>query len=269
MGIYDRDYYRRDMRTPPEDIPGQRTGLSITAWLIIINVVVFILSFLVLNMKNSPLSGWCYRNFFLWPVFDGSLNVLGGGAFRFWQPVTSMFLHSPGDIFHILFNMWFLWMFGKGIERLYGPWNFLGFYMTAGVIAGLLWVLTAYLRNEPHPAVGASGAVMGVVVLYAFHFPRQKVYIWGILPVLIWQLAVFFVGLDLLYFLGGRGGNVANAAHLGGAAFGAPSAKSPTPPHPRFSAGRRLFAPRRFRSARPGGHPPRQDLQARTHQSHR
>jgi membrane associated rhomboid family serine protease len=112
-------------------------------------------------------------------------------------------------------------MFGKGIERLYGRWNFLAFYLAAGVAAGLLFVVTSLLNRDPRPAVGASGAVMGVVVLYAFHFPRQRVYVWGIVPVLIWQLAIFFVGIDLLYFLGGSQGNIANAAHLGGAAFGA------------------------------------------------
>jgi hypothetical protein len=62
---------------------------------------------------------------------------------------------------------------------------------------------------------------MGAVILFAFHFPRQRLMVWGIVPVMVWQIAVFYVVVDLLMFTLGRGGNVANAAHLGGAAFGA------------------------------------------------
>ncbi len=210
MGIYDREYYRRDMRPPPDYTPGRRPGLSLTAWLIIANVVVFFFGFLLTGMRDSPLGKWWIQTFALWPD-----AVFAKG--RVWQLVTSMFLHA--GFLHILFNMWFLWLFGKGMERLYGRLNFFLFYIAAGVSASLLFTVTTLLAGEFHYAVGASGGVIGVVVLYAFHYPRQRIYIWGVLPVLVWQLAAFFVGLDLLYFIGGRGGNVAHAAHLGGAAF--------------------------------------------------
>lgn len=212
MGLYDREYYRRDMREPPGVTPGRALGLSMTAWLIIANVAVFFFDFLLTKGRSSLLGAWWRETLYLHP-FD----VFARG--HVWQPLTSMFLHA--DFFHILFNMWFLYIFGKGIENLYGRRNFLAFYLCAGIFAGLAYSAIGVVTRNPTPAIGASGGVMGVVVLYAFHFPYQRLYVWGILPVLVWQLAAFFVGLDLLYFLGGAGGNVANAAHLGGALFGA------------------------------------------------
>jgi membrane associated rhomboid family serine protease len=216
MGIYDRDYYRRDMPEPVDDVPGKVIGLSMTAWLIIVNVAVFGASFLLFSRPGTLLYDWWRSNMELWPNFH---YVPGAALFRPWQLVTCMFLH--GGFWHILFNMWMLWIFGKGVEQLYGRWNYLAFYMVAGITASGLYVLTSWLRGTPNPAVGASGAVMGAVILFAFHFPRQRLMVWGIVPVMVWQIAVFYVVVDLLMFTLGRGGNVANAAHLGGAAFGA------------------------------------------------
>jgi len=221
MGIYDRDYYRRDMAEPVEGVPGRTPGLSLTTWLIVINVVALVLSYFLLSMQDSVIADWWKKNLLLWPNFRRlPPDLLGDrpGLFRPWQLVTSVFLHE--GFWHILLNMWMLWLFGRGIEQLYGRWNFLAFYLAAGITAGALYVLTSYIRGTPNGALGASGAVIGTVVLYAFHFPRQKLYIWGIVPVLVWQMAAFFVALDLYYFTTGQGGNVANAAHLGGAAFG-------------------------------------------------
>jgi len=216
MSLYDRDYYRQDMRPPVDGVPGSTAGgLSVTTWLIILNIVVFVFTYFARGAHNLPLAKWWAENMILWPLFSDHPDY---GSFRPWQVVTSMFMHV--DIWHILVNMWVLWMFGKGIEKLYGKWNYLAFYMTAGVVAGLLFVLTSALRGDPRAAVGASGAIAGVVVLFAFHFPRQKVYFWGIVPLLVWQLAVGFIAIDLAMFVFAKGGNIANAAHLGGAAFG-------------------------------------------------
>jgi rhomboid family protein len=140
-----------------------------------------------------------------------------------WQPVTYLFLH--GGIFHLLFNMLFLWMFGSDIEGIYGKRLFWKMYLSLIVLSGICWVVTenwVFHRDYTH-AVGASGAVMGVIVLYILHFPRRVVLLFGVLPVPVWLLGVVWLGSDYIGFLGeqrGRMTTVAHAAHLGGALFG-------------------------------------------------
>lgn len=137
-----------------------------------------------------------------------------------YQLLTYGFLHDPNQIAHILFNMFFLWMFGTPVEEIYGAAEFLRIYLVAIVVAGLAWVLIQLANPDGVPMVGASGGIMAIMMLYVFNFPRRLIYIWGILPVPAWALGVLFVAGDLLGALGSRQDGVANVAHLGGAAFG-------------------------------------------------
>jgi hypothetical protein len=137
--------------------------------------------------------------------------------------VTYGFVHDESGPWHLLFNMMAVFFFGREIEALLGRGEFSRFYVTAIVIAGIAWVASVQISQPAFAAqtflVGASGAVMAVLALFIWYFPRQTVYIWGVLPVPAWALGVLFVVLDLQGAASQRG-NVAHVAHLAGAAFG-------------------------------------------------
>lgn len=138
-----------------------------------------------------------------------------------WGPVGSlfsyMFLH--GDVFHILFNLLFLWIFGNNIEGAFGHGKFLLFYLLCGVAAAL--AQAAFTPNATTPMVGASGAVSGVMGAYFLLFPRSRIL--TLLPFIffmemVWLPAFVFLGFwFLLQFLSiGSASNVAFLAHMGG-----------------------------------------------------
>jgi membrane associated rhomboid family serine protease len=141
-----------------------------------------------------------------------------------WRLLTHAFCHARGGIFHILFNMLFLYWFGCTLEMMYGWREFLLFYLAAAVFAGLTYVGVELATGSRIPAIGASGAVMAVVMLYAMHFPREPIRIiwfsvemrWLVLFYLIWDLHPVLLALagDRIFT------GVASAAHLGGLAFG-------------------------------------------------
>lgn len=175
-----------------------------------------------------------------------SLHYHQSEDFRVWQIFTYMFLHAPNMFLHILFNMFGLWMFGSTLENLWGPKRFLTFYLICGVGAGIIQMLANYIeftywdnlfqsgkislemyKIKAGPiyngiALGASGAVMGIFVAYAYLFPNQELFIMPI-PVPI-KAKYWIIGLILLDLFGGvnprYGGGVAHFAHLGGALFG-------------------------------------------------
>jgi len=143
---------------------------------------------------------------------------------QWWPLLTSMFLH--GSWFHLIGNMWFLWIFGDNVEDRMGPWRFLLFYLLCGVVAGVVHMLT--LPASTLPTVGASGAIAGVMGAYLVMFPRARVIV--LVPLLFWPLifelpAVVFLfywfGLQLISgtasLLGpSQLGGVAWWAHVGG-----------------------------------------------------
>ena len=146
-------------------------------------------------------------------------------SFQIWRLVTYAFCHDDNSVWHIVFNMLFLWFFGPTLERMYGTREFVSFYLTAAVVSGLAFIGMELFLGSLHPVVGASGAIMAVLMLYAIHYPRQVIRIWGILPIEVCWIVGFYVIVDLfpvLRSIGGRmtGDNVAHAAHLGGLAFG-------------------------------------------------
>ncbi|HUG93271.1 MAG TPA: rhomboid family intramembrane serine protease [Planctomycetaceae bacterium] len=242
MGLENRDY----VRGSPGGYGGfGGTGSSlapVVKWLIIANVAVFVLQVLltrpmtvadlglppeireqippdelhahVLGRRISPVEDWLSLS---------PRKVVEQG--QVWRLVTYAFLHDRQHLFHILFNMLFVWWFGRTLESMYGSREFLLYYLAAALLSAVAFLGLSLATGKPNPAIGASGSVMAVVVLYAIHFPRQQILIFFVLPVEIRWVVVAYVVYDLypvLAELGGQdvGDGVAHAAHLGGLAFG-------------------------------------------------
>ena len=133
---------------------------------------------------------------------------------RPWTIVTYMFLHA--GLAHILFNMLALYFFGPRVEQRLGPERFFVLYMVSGTFGALLSFAFA-----PYAAVvGASGALYGVLLAFARFWPRERIFIWGILPVEARWLVIFYTVLSLMSGITGSHSGVADFAHLGGFAGG-------------------------------------------------
>jgi membrane associated rhomboid family serine protease len=162
--------------------------------LIIVNVIVFLL------MPAMPAS------------LLNHLVLIPSESWREpWTLVTYMFLH--GGLGHVFFNMLSLFFFGPRLESRLGGGGFLGLYFTSGIMGALLSLVLA-----PHAAViGASGAVFGVMFGYAWFWPRDRILIWGIIPIEARFLVLLMTAISLYSgFTPGAGGNIAHFAHLGG-----------------------------------------------------
>jgi membrane associated rhomboid family serine protease len=149
-----------------------------------------------------------------------------------WEFLTYGFAHSPYDYTHILFNMMGLYFLGRDVEDAYGPKEFLRFYLAAMVFASVVWCVVNRLTGAPGGAIayGASGAIAGVVILYALNFPHRMLLLFFVIPVPAWLCGVLIVVLDMLGASGhglevsGHGGEkvqIAYSMHLAGAAFAA------------------------------------------------
>lgn len=245
MGIYDRDYYRKE---GPSFLGSFMSTASVCKWLIIINVVVFLIQLLDMRGALGP-RGEFTRTFDLntgvaaWRLADLAPDLElenfrredpeGFRAFRerigrpgvlqgqVWRLLTYSFLHSPYGVFHILWNMLFLWWFGSELEQMYGSREFLAFYLVAALLGGVAFVLAQLAGIGGFAAaVGASGALTAVMVVYAFHFPTRTILLFFILPVPVWLMVIANVALDSFVFVSGAQTGTAVAVHLGGAAFG-------------------------------------------------
>jgi membrane associated rhomboid family serine protease len=159
------------------------------------------------------------------PVSNVAACVLGPPG-HWWTPLTSMFLH--GGWLHIIFNMWFLWVFGNNVEDSMGRVRFLAFYLLCGLAAALAQV--AAQPGSALPMVGASGAIGGVMGAYIVLYPRVRVHMLIFLFIFVTRIVVpayFMLGF---WFLGqlasgllndGQGGGTAFWAHIGGFVAGA------------------------------------------------
>jgi membrane associated rhomboid family serine protease len=130
--------------------------------------------------------------------------------YRPWTLITYMFLHA--GLWHILFNMLALFFFGPRLEARLGGRHFLGLYLVSGLTGALLSVPFSPFAQ----IVGASGAVFGVLLGFARYYPRERIYIWGILPIEARALVIIMTVLSLWGGFAGRGSGVAHFAHLGG-----------------------------------------------------
>jgi len=181
--------------------------------LLLSNVVIYIIFNLILanyKIDNLSLEEYVIKYFSLMP--------LGSGFFYPWQLVTYMFLH--GGFFHLLLNMFALWMFGAELENLWGQNRFLFYYMLCGIGAGLCNLFIAPLFSSVGPTVGASGAIYGILVAYGYLFPDRLIYIYGVLPVKAKFLVIFYMVIEVFSIAGGANSGIAHMAHLGGGVIG-------------------------------------------------
>jgi membrane associated rhomboid family serine protease len=130
-----------------------------------------------------------------------------------WTLITYMFLH--GGVTHILFNMLFLYFVGPRVEQRLGGRNFIVLYFVSGIGGAL-----ASFATPSVPIVGASAAIMGVMMAYALYWPRERFFLYGVIPVQAWLLVLLYVVLDVAGTGGFGGAGVAHLAHLGGLASG-------------------------------------------------
>ncbi len=224
MGLYDRDYGRNQERTPWERRENPR---SITITLVVINVVVFFAD-LILSKPIAP--GIRESLLVPWLAIGGQTLI---HPWMWWQFLTYGFLHDVNGINHILFNMIALFFFGRVIEQRLGRMEFLRFYLLAIVIGGIVGSASSLfaglatglpIDQITGKTIGASGAVIGTVILFACYYPNSEILLMFVIPVKAWVLAVFFVGMDLagaFGFIGEMGGqsNTAFTVHLAGAFF--------------------------------------------------
>lgn len=190
----------------------------VTKALLIANGLVFILQLLV-----APAA---LEVFELWPLSFVSADLYPPPpSFLPWQLVTYAFMHDPGNVFHLLFNMLALAMFGAQLEYTWGNRRFLTYYMVCVIGAGLCQlVVTTWLLQQSGNVghtVGASGGVFGLLLAYGMLFPNQRVMLLiPPIPMKARTLVIVYGVIELMLGFSGLQPGVAHFAHLGGMLFG-------------------------------------------------
>jgi len=146
----------------------------------------------------------------------GLIPVLVWRKLFIWQLFTYVFLH--GGIFHLLFNMFALWMFGCELERYWGTRVFVKYALVTGIGAGISTVIVS--PNLGIPTIGASGLVYGILLAYGLFFPNRLIYLYFLFPIKAKYFVLIFGAIELYASWSGSSDNIANIAHLGGMLFG-------------------------------------------------
>ncbi len=186
-------------------IQEERRQLPMTVHLIIINVLMYL---------ATKFNGqYMYENF--------SLFYPTTPWFKVWQPLSYMFMH--GGFWHIFFNMYSLFIFGKAVEQIIGRQRFTILYFAAGLAAAAaqLGVQALDPALQGVPTVGASGCVYGIIIAFAMIFPEARLTL--IFPPVTLSakwMAIVFIGIELFTGITGTQAGVAHFAHLGGALIG-------------------------------------------------
>jgi uncharacterized protein len=195
--LSDRDYMKPSAPRTNNRGPGllDRVALDPVIVIIILNLIVFLLSFVVPDIEFKM--GFQPTTFTQHP----------------WTLLTSMFLHV--EFFHIFSNMLVLFFFGRIVNKLLGRWKFLAIYLIGGLAGNLLFL---WIGPQNSLAYGASGAVYAIAGTLVVLMPTMRVALWGIIPMPLWIFAIIFLGL--LSVPPFAGPNIAWQAHLGGLAVG-------------------------------------------------
>jgi membrane associated rhomboid family serine protease len=174
-------------------------------FLLIANIAVFVLQTIVGNENDYSLS-----------LFFGLVPQKVLHEFYLWQLFTYQFLH--GGLFHILFNMLAVWMFGCDLEERWGSRFFLRYYFIS-VVGGAI-LNTLFVPNQMGPSIGASAGVYGILLAYGLIYPNRIVYFYFLFPIKMKHF-VWIIGAIALYssITAGQSG-IAHLAHLGGMVFG-------------------------------------------------
>lgn len=177
-------------------------------WLIISNVAIYLVYYFGSILRGEPI----FNSLLLVPA-----SVIRGAV---WQLVTYLFLHSLGSIWHIVFNMLTLWMFGAPIEETWGTRRFLQYYFVCGIGAGICVVVANLAFGNPNqPVLGASGAIYGLLLAFGMLFPNQTVLMSFLFPIKAKYMVMIFGAIAFLSSFQ-TGSTVSNLAHLGGMLFG-------------------------------------------------
>jgi len=215
VGIYDREYYRQERSGPSFST----ASWSVVGVMIAINVALWVLDFFtpgnyaVVGGRALLVGRWLSDHL---AVHVDTLTQ----PWLWWQYLTAGFAHSPLKFEHILFNMLVLFFLGRDVEQIYGSREFLRLYLTLVVFTALVWNAVNLIGGTPGPvgAYGASGAIAGVVILYALNFPHRTLLLFFVIPIPAWLLGILVVAIDIYGAIGQRD-NIAYSMHLAGAAF--------------------------------------------------
>lgn len=194
--------------------------MSIVAKIIVVTIGVYLLQILTRPAQgpSSPV--------FDWLALERDLLFQSG---QVWRLLTYAFCHSETQLTHIVCNMLALFFLGRIVARTLGEREFLAVYLTSAVFAGIVQAssMAIWRSSGQDWTLGASGAVSAVFVLFAMHYPKMKLYVFGILPIQARWLLLVAVAYDTLGFLGmapsifaADGAKIGHAAHLGGLVFG-------------------------------------------------
>ena len=176
----------------------------VTRAIIIANAVVFLLQFVAGNILLSL--------FALWPV--------GDSLFQPWQLLTYSFLHA--GFLHIFFNMFALYMFGTPLEAFWGSRRFAFYYVACVLTAAATELVVQNATEVGGPVLGASGGVFGLLLAFAWYFPKQRLMLlFPPIPMPAWLFVTIYGGFELVLGVTGAQPGVAHFAHLGGMLGGA------------------------------------------------
>lgn len=217
MGLYDRDY-GRDNQTPWDRAQNPK---SIVIILIVINVVVFFANHIFYSSITDPISGAYYKRHLI-TEWAATGHTTLSQPWMWWQFLSYSFVHDTKGIFHLVFNMFVLFVFGRPMEEKMGRMEFLRFYLLAATFGGIIGSITAVIAGSGS-TIGASGAVMACVIMYACYYPNRELLLMMVFPVKAWVLATIIVVADLAGAFGLMSGmsnaNTAFTVHLAGVAF--------------------------------------------------
>jgi len=199
--------------------------MTIIGWIIAVNVAVFV----VQNVwtQPNPLGG--AGNNYLRDrvsILDEWFSLKPDAVLQgqIWRLTTYDFLHARESIWHLVFNMYLLYLTGRRLLDVYTEREFLLFYLVAGVLSGIAYLIWGLAMTDMRPAIGASGAVSAVMVSYAMRWPEDRWYFFFVIPVKAIWLAAITAIMDIYPMLlelgGGRQSNIAHSAHVGGLLFG-------------------------------------------------
>jgi membrane associated rhomboid family serine protease len=177
----------------------------VVKYLIITNAITFLVTVLVRRGHGPDL------NYIL-----GLVPKLVWSEGQVWLLFTYMFLH--GDVLHLFFNMFVLWMFGSELEHHMGSRRFLKYYGITGVGAGILTLITS--PTSLSPTVGASGAIYGLLLAYALYFPNRLIYLWFLVPIKAKHLVIILGAVEFYAAFSYTSSGIAHFAHLGGILIG-------------------------------------------------
>lgn len=248
MGFESRDYARSD----DYSYASRGSRMSIVSWIIIVNVVVFALQCVWtrpmmrsdLNIPKSRIEAIDAEPEFLEEVlaqaprvsvlqdwFSLNRKVITHG--QIWRLFTYDLLHATSTghgstidfPWHLVCNMYLLYILGRKVADVHSEREFLLLYSLSAVFSGAFYLLWGYITNENYSAIGASGAVSAILVVYAMRWPNDSWLFFYVIPVTAKWMAIIYAGMDLYPMLKQLGGDenasrIAHSAHIGGMLFG-------------------------------------------------